>query len=109
MFLNYVLLTHNIFEKEKFVRTISLNCSYLVVFNNLRDKKQITYLGTQLFPGEIKYFEEILQDVFSKQEHGFLIIDLLPTSLNEFRLRTFDFKIKKSRDISKIKIFFFFF
>ncbi len=76
-------MTHNIFEKGKYMRTISLNCSYLVVFNNLRDKKQIKYLGTQLFPGEIKYFEEILQDVF-------LNIDLLSTSLNEFRLRTFE-------------------
>jgi GTPase SAR1 family protein len=93
--ISVVLLTHNIFEKGKYMRRISLNCSYLVVFNNLRDKKQIKYLGTQLFPGEIKYFEEILQDVFSKQEHGFLIIDLLPTTLNEFRLRTFDFKNKK--------------
>ena len=73
------------------MRTISLNCSYLVVFNNLRDKKQIKFLGTQLFPGEIKYFEEILQDVFSKQEHGFINIDLLPATLNEFWLRTFDF------------------
>ncbi len=92
--ISVVLLTHNIFEKGKYMRTISLNCSYLVVFNNLRYKKQIKYLGTQLFPGEIKYFEEILQDVFRKQEHRFLIIDLLPTTLNEFRLRTFNFKNK---------------
>ncbi len=86
--ISVVLLTH------KYIRTISLNCSYLVVLNNLRDKKQKKYLGTQLFPGEIKYFEGILQDVFSKQEHGFLIIELLPTTLNDFRLRTFDFKNK---------------
>ena len=92
--ISVVLLTHNIFENGKYMRTISLYCSYLVVFNNLRDKKQIKYLGAQLFPGEIKYFEEILQDVFRKQEHRFLIIDLLPTTLNEFRLRTFDFKNK---------------
>ena len=71
------------------MRTISLNWSYLVVFNNLRDK----VTGYTIIPGEIKYFKEIRQDVFSK-EHGFLIIDLLPTTLNEFRLRTFDFKNK---------------
>ena len=56
--------------------------------------RQIKFLGTQLIPGDINYFEEILQDVFSKQEHGFLIIDLLLTTLNELRLRTFDFKNK---------------
>ena len=51
-------------------------------------------MGTQLFPGETKYFEEILEDAFKSQEHGFLIIDLLPTMLNELRLRYYDFKKK---------------
>jgi hypothetical protein len=68
----------------------------LIIFNNLRDRKQIKFLGTQLFPGETKYFEEILEDAFKSQEHGFLIIDLLPTTVNEFRLRYFDFKKEKA-------------
>ena len=92
--ISVILLTHNIFEKGKYMRTISLNCSYLIIFNNLRDRKQIKILGTQLFPGETKYFEEILEDAFKSQEHGFLIIDLLPTTVNELRLRYFDY-IKK--------------
>ena len=35
--ISVILLTHNIFEKGKYMRTISLNCSYLIIFNNLRD------------------------------------------------------------------------
>ena len=93
--ISVILLTHNIFEKGKYMRTISLNCSYLVIFNNMRDRKQIKFLGTQLFPGETKYFEEILEDAFKTQERGFLIIDLLPKTIDELRLRTFDFKNKK--------------
>jgi len=54
------------------------------------------FIGTQLFPGEIKYFEEILEDSFKTQEYGFLIIDLLLTSMQKIRLRTFDFKSKKA-------------
>ncbi len=87
-----ILLTHNIYEKGKYMRTISLNCSYLIIFNNLRDKKQIKFLGTQLFPGESKFFEEILTDIFNNQERGYLIIDLLPETIKEQRLRTIDFK-----------------
>jgi hypothetical protein len=90
--ISVILLTHNIFEKGKYMRTISLNCSYLIIFNNQRDKKQIKFLGTQLFPGESNYFTEILEDAFKSQDRGFLIVDLLPDTLDEFRLRSFDFK-----------------
>ena len=93
--ISVILLTHNIFEKGKYMRTISLNCSYLIIFNNLRDRKQIKFLGSQLFPGETKFFEEILNDAFKTQERGFLIVDLLPDTINELRLRTFDFKNNK--------------
>jgi hypothetical protein len=93
--ISVILLTHNIFEKGKYMRTISLNCSYLIIFNNLRDKKQIKFLGSQLFPGESNYFEEILSDAFKTQERGFLVVDLLPETLEEFRLRTLDFKNNK--------------
>jgi hypothetical protein len=91
-YISVILLTHNIFENGKYMLTISLNCSYLIIFNNLRDKKQIKFLGTQLFPGESKFFEEILTDIFNNQERGYLIIDLLPETIKELRLRTIDFK-----------------
>ena len=94
-FISLILITHNIFEKAKYMRTISLNCSYLILFNNLRDKKQIKFLGTQLFLGESNYFTEILADAFKTQERGFLIVDLLPDTIDEFRLKTFDFKNNK--------------
>ena len=93
--ISVILLTHNIFEKGKYMRTISLNCSYLIIFNNLRDRKQIKFLGSQLFPGESKFFEEILNDAFKTQDRGFLIVDLLPDTIQELRLRTFDFKNNK--------------
>ncbi len=94
--INVILLTHNIFEKGKYMRTISLNCSYLINFNNLRDRNQIKFLGTQLFPKETQYFEEILEDAYKSQEHGFLITDILPTTVNELRLRYLDFKKEKA-------------
>jgi len=49
-----------------------------------------------LFPGESNYFTEILTDAFKTQERGFLIVDLLPDTIDEFRLKTFDFKNNKA-------------
>ena len=75
------------------MRTISLNCSFLIIFNNLR--KQIKFLGSQLFLGESKMFEEILNDAFKTQDRAFLIVYLLPDTIQELRLRTFVFKNNK--------------
>ena len=86
-----ILFTQNIFEQGKYARSISLNSNYMVVFNNLRDRRQIKHLGSQLYPGEPKFIDEVLNDAFKTQPRGYLIIDLLPDSLDEIRLRTFDF------------------
>lgn len=86
-----IFLTQNVFEQGKYARSISLNSHYMVVFNNLRDKCQINCLARQLYPGDTKYFNEAFQDVIS-QPYGHLIIDLMPNSINDLRLRSFNFK-----------------
>ena len=41
-------LTQNLFPKEKNARTISLNCNYIIVLNNPRDRAQIQHLASFL-------------------------------------------------------------
>ena len=90
-----ILFTQNIFEQGKYARSISLNSNYLVIFNNLRDKRQINHLGSQLYPKENYFINEVLQDAFKSQPRGYLIIDLLPDSKDDIRLRSIDFVNKR--------------
>ena len=98
-----ILFTQNVFEKGKYARSISLNSNYLVIFNNLRDRRQIKHLGSQLYPGETHFIDEVLNDAFKSQERGYLIIDLMPNSKEQIRLRTIDFLNKNIYTYIKIK------
>ena len=81
-------LTQNIFPKEKNSRTISLNCNYIIILNNPRDKAQVTYLGRQIFPENFKYFLEAYQDAVGSVQYGHLLVDLSQTTDNKHRLQT---------------------
>ena len=49
-----IYITQNIFHPSKENRTITLNTQYLVLFKNVRDKSQISYLARQMYPNQIK-------------------------------------------------------
>ena len=48
-------LTQNLFPKEKNARTISLNCNYIIVLNNPRDRAQIFHLARQMYPDNVNF------------------------------------------------------
>ena len=85
--MSVIMLTQNIFHQDKFSRTISLNCNYLVLFKNPRDKLQMNILAQQMFPSRKKYFLESLEDA-TRQPHSYLLLDLTHHCPDQFRLRT---------------------
>ncbi|CAF1035618.1 unnamed protein product [Brachionus calyciflorus] len=80
-------ITQNIFSRGKFTRTLNLNSHYLVLFNNPRDKLQISTLARQMFPGKSSFFIEAYDNASSKP-HGYLMIDLKQTPENRNRIQT---------------------
>ena len=79
-----VYITQNLFQQSKASRTISLNAHYLVLFQSPRDKMQIKVLSNQLqTPHMIPAFNDA-----SSKPHGYLLVDLKPTTPNYLRLRT---------------------
>jgi len=69
MNISIFILNQNIFPKGKCQRDISLNVSYMIVFNNPRDRQQIRTLGQQMFPKKSSAFLAIFEDSI-KQFHG---------------------------------------
>jgi hypothetical protein len=53
-----LLITRNIFQQERFCRTISLNTKYTVALKNVRDKNQFLYLARQVHPKTATVFTE---------------------------------------------------
>ena len=76
----------NLFHKSKKTRNISLNSHYIILLKNPRVTVQITHLGRQIFPDEVKYFHEAFSDATS-HPYVYLLVDLKPTTPDELQLR----------------------
>ncbi len=81
-------MTQNLFPKSKNSRTISLNCDYIVLMNNPRDRAQIGFLSRQIFPKNSKYLIEAYEDSTETKQFGYLFIDLSQTTKSNHRLQT---------------------
>ena len=85
--LSVFFLTHNLFPQGKCARTMSLNTSYIVLFQNMRDALQIGTLSRQIFPTKPAHLIDAYNDSTAR-DHGYLIVDLLPNVNDKYRLRT---------------------
>ena len=90
-----IFMTQNIFSKGKYTRSLNLNSHYLVLFNNLRDRSQVTNLARQLYPNNCKFFDEVFQDSVCSKMFGHLLIDLEQNTPENLRLRSYDETTKK--------------
>lgn len=80
-------IVQNIFDRNKELRTISLNSHYIVLFKNPRDGSQITNLAKQMYPGKVSYVQEAFKDA-TAAPHGYLLLDLRQETPDHLRIRT---------------------
>ena len=80
-------ITQNIFHQNKYMRDISLNTQYLILFGQRRDVSQINVLATQMFPTQRKEFLKVYKEVTSIP-HNYLLCDLHPKNTYRVLLRT---------------------
>ena len=85
--ISILMLMQSIFPQGKCARTISLNCHYMVLFNNKRDANQVSILGRQIMPGKQTYFLESYTKA-TGVPYGYLLVDLAPHSDRKYQLRT---------------------
>ena len=84
--LSVIYIVQNLFHQGKGNRSISSNIHYLVLFKNPRNKLQILTLTKQMYPSETTWFIKEYEEV--RKPHGYLFVDLKPTTPDRCRLRT---------------------
>lgn len=82
-----ILLTQNLYMPGKYARTISLNCQYIIMFRNIRDARQISNFGSQVYPGKSKFFNAA-HNLATSVPYGYLVVDLTSSVDENYRLRT---------------------
>lgn len=85
--ISVVFIVQNIFHQAKCMRNVSLNCHYLILMKNPRDRSQIYCLARQLYPSNPKFLLEAFEDA-TKEPYSYLKIDLTPTTPEEYRLQS---------------------
>jgi hypothetical protein len=85
--ISVVFIMQNLFPKNKFARTMSLNAHYMVLFKNPRDAGQFAVLAKQMYPNSNKFAVEAYKDA-TGCPYGYLLLDLKPDTDERFRLRT---------------------
>ena len=85
--LSVIYIVQNLFHQSKDHRTISLNASYLVLTKNVRDASQVIHLAKQIYPNNVKFFQQAYQ-MATAEPFSYLFIDLTLTCPDETRLRS---------------------
>lgn len=80
-------IVQNLFDKGSQARTISLNCHYIVVFKNPRDRSQIMSLSRQMFPGDAHVLTDAFSDATTRP-YGYICLNLRATTNDCCRLQT---------------------
>jgi len=89
-----MFLAQNLFPKNKFARTMSLNAHYMVLFKNPRDASQFANLARQMYPKSSQFAVEAYKDA-TREPYSYLLVDLRPEQYDELRLRTNVFRGEK--------------
>ena len=81
-----VFVSQNLFSMGKKCRTVSLNSTYVMVFNNPRDQSQICHLACQMFPSKPKFLQAAYEEE-TKDPHRYLFLGFHPNSPEFARVR----------------------
>lgn len=82
-----LLITQNVYHKGSYMRDISLNTKYMVLFKNVRDQCQVRYLLRQISPDGAKELLRVYKDA-TAIPFNYLLIDLTTDTHDGLRYRT---------------------
>lgn len=85
--ISVILISQNIFHRGPFIRDISLNAKYLVMFKNPRDRSQSGYVFREMYPQNSRVVQTIYNEA-TAPPHGYLFIDLCQNTNESLRLKT---------------------
>jgi hypothetical protein len=88
MNISVIFLSQNIFHQGSQMRTISLNCHYILLMKNPRDEQQIKSLGGQIYPNNSNFLYEAYQDAVKLRTYGYIRVDFKQDTPVNYRVQT---------------------
>ena len=82
---NIFLLTQNVFQKSKFITTITRNTTYFVFTKSPQNSYSVMQMAKQIYPGKTKFLTEAYEDII-KEIFGVMVLDLHPKTDPKYRV-----------------------
>lgn len=83
-----VVILQNLFDsKDRYIRSINLNASVLIIFRNIRDSLLVSHLSKQAFPGRKNILVRILNRITKNNPRGYMALYLNPDTRDDLRIR----------------------
>ena len=73
--MNVIYVKHNLYQQNKWSRTIDLNTTHIILFKSPRDVQQVEFLGKRL---NLTQFLKKCYEIATRETFGQLLIDLDP-------------------------------
>ena len=83
-----IYVSHNLFQQGEFSRSITLNASYFVLFQNPRGADQIQTLSKQMFPGRGNAVVQAYNMANNLRPFSYLVLDMTANIPEALRMRT---------------------
>jgi len=81
-----IFMVQNVFNKNRHMRTISLNVQYIVLFKNPCDSSQFIHLAKQLYSHNSRFAHETYVDAM-KRPYSYILFDLRSDQDDDLCLR----------------------
>lgn len=86
--ISVIVLSQNLYHQSTFAKTMQLNFTHNVVFNNYRDRNQIKTFLRQVEPNSWRsVWEKLYMEVLSRP-HAYLVVDFTPRINDIYRFKT---------------------
>lgn len=82
-----IFIVQNVFHQGSEMREVSLNSNYIFIMKAVRDKSQISKIGSQFYPGKTKQFVQAYEDA-TEMPYSYLLMDSTQSCPNALRMRT---------------------
>ena len=82
-----IFVTQNLFARGSAFRTVSLNATDIIIFQNVRDKSSIMHFARQFAPTNIPFVMNAYTDAV-KINHGYIHFDMRTDTFEEIRVRS---------------------
>ena len=84
--ISVIFITQNLFHQGSQMRTIGLNCHYLIIMKSARGKAQLRHFAGDVFPGKTKYLLEAYDDATKESPYSYIKVDLTQQTPEKYRV-----------------------